>query len=163
MSILITPKTYIEKTNIPNVFVDDNPIIFGDTCSLLYYNSLIDLGAFKDFQWDKKISELIINDDVYSATSVVVLKEFNDHYDELRTKDAEKEIGWASSMKEYGKLVGGQEQADLRKGMNALHLSDKLDEMVRAIWRNTYVIIEDDTFYRKAHDRVVYGIAPSKI
>lgn len=161
MSSLTITKGLISYHDIPALFPDDKPIIFWDTCSLLYFNSIVDRRAYREFDWDKKLLDLIANGDVYSVTSTVVYHEFDSHHEALKIKDADRENALKNSMAEYGKIVGGLDEVALKRGMNALHLSAQMDSMVSELWRHTFVIDDDIDFYIKAHNRVLAKTPPA--
>lgn len=161
MTALIIPKRTITLSDIPSCLTDDKPVVFWDACSLLYFNTMIERRAYKEFAHDKGLFELVVGGRIYSVTSSIVYQEFNKHHTDFQTHDADLENSLRSAMKEYGKSVGGQDETDLKTGMNALKLSSILDSMVREIWQNTFVIEEDITLHQKAHSRVVGCIPPS--
>ena len=138
------------------------PIIFWDTCSLLYFNSIVDRRAYDEYEWDEKLLNLIENGDVISVTSMVVMREFNKHHSDLYNKDAGLENNLRNAMGDYGNIIGPPQKYDLQKGMAALNLSAHLDNMVTRLWLNTYVIDEDLFFHEKAHNRVLAEQAPAK-
>ena len=158
---LIISKGIIKYVEIPKIFPDNKPVIFWDTCSLLYFNSIVDRRAYKEYVWDFKLLELIELGEVYSVTSYIVHREFNKHHTKLKNKDQEKESALRSAMKQYGKILGGQYEIDLDKGFEALRLSSHMDNLVCRLWSNTYVIEEDSSFLSKAHNRVLAEISPS--
>ncbi len=161
MASLTITKGLISCRDIPAVFPHNKPIIFWDTCSLLYFNSIVDRRAYREFDWDKKLLDLVIKGDVYSVTSTVVYHEFDSHHDALKNKEADRENALKNSMAEYGKILGGQDEIDLKRGMNVLHLSSQMDNMVGELWKNTYIIDDDIDFYIRAHNRVLGKIPPA--
>lgn len=161
MASLTIIKGIINYRNIPMVFPDNKPVIFWDTCSLLYFNSIVDRRAYGEYEWDKKLLDLVVKGDVYSVTSTVVYHEFDSYHDELKNRDVDRENALKSSMAEYGKILGGQDEIDLNHGMNALRLSAHMDSMIRELWRHTFVVDDDSNFYVKAHNRVLGKIPPS--
>lgn len=163
MAGVIISKRILEYRDIPACINDTlKPIVFWDTCSLLYFNSMVDRRAYDEFEWDEKLLNLIMEDKVYSVTSMVVMKEFNKHHDELHNKDVGLENRLRNAMADYGNIMGSPRKEDLQKGMAALDLSTHLDYMVTSLWLNTYVIDEDLFFHEKAHNRVLADQAPSK-
>lgn len=161
MGSLTITKGVIDYHDIPAILTDNKPIIFWDTCSLLYFNSMVDRRAYREFDWNKKLLDLIVRGDVYSVTSSVVYHEFDSHHEELKNKDADRENALKNSMVEYGKILGGQDEIELKKGMDTLHLSSYMDGMVIELWSHTFVIDDAPEFYVKAHNRVLGKTPPS--
>ncbi len=161
MTDLIISKGSINYKEIPYIFSENKPIIFWDTCSLLYFNSIVDRRAYREYEWDLKLLDLIKSGDVYSTTSYIVYYEYNKHHTNLKNIDEERESDLKSIMQQYGKILGGQDEADLQKGIDTLHLSAHMESLVRLLWSNTYIIDEDVSFLQKAHNRVLAGMAPS--
>ena len=161
MTALIIPKKTITLSDISSSLTDNKPVVFWDACSLLYFNTMIERRAYKEFAHDKGLFELVVSGQIYSVTSSIVYQEFNKHHTDFQTHDADLENLLRLAMGEYGKSVGGQDEVDLKIGMNALKLSAMLDSMVSEIWQNTYVIEEDITLHQKAHNRVIGCIPPS--
>lgn len=161
MSRQVVCKQIIPYTEIPNTLSEDKPIIFWDTCSLLYFVTLFNRHAYKEFQWDAELLSLIENGSVYSVTSSVVLKEFNHHYDSFQRFDVEYENGFKNLLKKYAELMTNPQKEELEKGADALNVSEKLDEMIIRLWGCTYVIDEDDYFMSYAHQRTLMKVAPS--
>lgn len=163
MAGVVISKQIIGYKDIPTCINDaTKPIIFWDTCSMLYFNSIVDRRAYDEYEWDEKLLSLIETGQVYSVTSMVVMKEFNKHHDELHNKDVDLENRLRHTMGEYGNIIGSPQKDDLQKGMAALNLSSHLDAMITRLWLNTYVIDEDVLFHQKAHNRVLAEQAPSK-
>ena len=160
MSSLVISKGVIPYTEVPNVLTENKPVIFWDTCPLLYFNSIIERRAYREYEWDMKLLQLIENGSVYSVTSSIVNQEFDKHHDSLRFHDEEKEKALGIAMGQYGSIVGRQDEMDLQKGIGALHLSAHMESMVTRLWRNTYVIDEDILFHKKAHNRVLGETPP---
>ena len=123
MTTLVIPKEIRRYKDIPSLMVDSKPVIFWDTCSLLYFSTIIERKAYNEFEWDKKLHYLIVNNQVYSVTSSIVYKEFNKHHEEFLNKEIEREKALKSAMKSYGEILGGQKKVDLNKGMSVLNLS----------------------------------------
>ena len=163
MGNVIISKAIISYRDISQKVTDESkPIIFWDTCSLLYFNSIIDRRAYEEYEWDSKLLDLIRNNHVYSFTSMVVMKEFNKHHDELKGKDDACENRLKGLMSNYGDIVGSPQKEDLAKGMNALVLSDHMETLITDLWANSIVIDEDLFFAEKAHNRVLADLPPSK-
>lgn len=163
MTGVVISKQIIDFRDIPAYINDSSkPIVFWDTCSLLYFNSIVDRRAYNEYEWDEKLLNLIETGQVFSVTSMVVLKEFNKHHDDLFNKDTGLENSLRNAMGDYGNIVGSPQKEDLQKGMAALNLAAHLDGMVTKLWLNTYVIDENLFFHEKAHNRVLAEQAPAK-
>lgn len=163
MSAVIISKQRISYTDIPQVFTEGKPVIFWDTCSMLYFNSMIDRRAYGEYDCNYKLFELVESGKVYSVTSAIVFQEYNKHHEKLHYTDVSKEASLKNVMRKYGKIKGEPMKTDLEKGMQALDLSQQMDEMIARIWANTCVIEEDTFFMQKAHQRVMSEIAPSNV
>lgn len=161
MATIVLNKGIIPYSDIPAVLTDDKPIVFWDTCSMLYFNTIVSRRAYKEFDWDKKLLDWVLNGDIYSVTSMLVSLEFNKHHDELKNKDLGFEAELIHAMQQYGNIVGGQDKADIDKGIQSFKLSSMMDRMVCDLWSHTYVIDDDDSFLQKAHNRVLSSTPPS--
>lgn len=161
MATIVLNKSIIPYSGIPTVLTDDKPIVFWDTCSLLYFNTIVGRRAYREFEWDKKLVDWVLNGNVYSATSMLVSQEFNKHHDEFKNKDLGFEAELMHAMQQYGNIVGGQDKADIDKGIQAFKLSSLMDRMVCDLWSHTYVIDDDASFLQKAHNRVLSSMPPS--
>lgn len=161
MENIILNKGIIKINDIPSTFIHNKPIIFWDTCSLLYFNSIINRRAYKEFKVDKNLTDLILNEEVYSVTSILVYQEFNKHHEDLKNKDIDLELSLANAMKEYGEIIGGEDKEQLLEGISAFKLASVMDTMVSIIWEHTYVIDDDISFLQKAHNRVLSDTPPS--
>ena len=163
MGNVVISNSIISYRDIFGVVTDnDKPIVFWDTCSMLYFNSIIDRRAYDEYEWDSKILNLITKGDVYSFTSMIVMKEFNKHHDILKEKEDKHEIKLRKLMSEYGDIIGPPKKDDLTKGMNALDLSNHMEGLITTLWSYTNVIDEDLFFAEKAHNRVLAEQPPAK-
>lgn len=163
MGSIITGKATISYADVPNVLTDPKPVVFWDTCSMLYYLSMIDRRAYIEYQWDEKLLDLIETGKVYSVTSFIVLKEYNDHHDKLLNADKGKEEVMKSMMKEYAKCVGSPLKEDIEKGADSLALAERMEDMANRLWANTFIVDKDVSFMEKAHNRVLAGSAPASV
>lgn len=162
MASVILSKAHLPFADIPNVITTDKPVIFWDTCPLLYFNTMVDRRAYNEYTPDANLLHLIESSQVYSFTSAIVYQEFTEHHDTLFAKDKDRENSMKKIMKDYGDIQGTPKKEELLKGLQALDLSLHLDDMVRRIWANTYVINEDPSFMQKAHNRLIKKEAPSR-
>jgi hypothetical protein len=163
MADIVVPNCIIKVDDVPSVLIESKPAIFWDTCSLLYYVSVIDRNAFAEYEKDYQLYEWVTTGAVYSVTSMIVMKEFNKHYKTIRDKDAEKENTLKHIMWNYGNIIGSPKKDDLEKGMIALELSMHMDDMVNSIWANTIVIDESPALQDKAHKRCLGYLPPSSV
>lgn len=161
MATIVLNKGIISYNEIPTVLTDDKPIVFWDTCSLLYFNTIVSRRAYREFDWDKKLLDWVLNGDVYSVTSMLVSQEFNKHHDDFKNKDLGLEAGLIHTMQQYGNIVGGQDKAIIDKAIQSFKLSSMMDRMVCDLWKQTYVINDDTSFIQKAHNRVLSSTPPS--
>ena len=163
MAGVVISKGIVGYRDIPSIIVDaTKPVLFWDTCSLLYFNSIVDRRAYDEYEWDEKLLDLIVTGRVSSFTSMIVLKEFNKHHERLYNKDVSQETSLRRAMGKYGDILGSPRREELQKGMAALNLSSHLDGMVTSLWLNTFVLDEDLFFHEKAHNRVLADQAPAK-
>ena len=164
MASMIISKRIIGYKDLPTYLNDSTkPIVFWDSCSILYFNSIVERRAYDEYEWDEKLLDLIESGRVYSVTSMVVMKEFNKNHDDLYNKDNRLEGRLRVAMGHYGSIIGSPQKEDLQKGMAALNLSTHMEDMVTRLWLNTYVIDEDLFFHEKAHNRVLAEQAPAKV
>lgn len=163
MADLVVPKQIIPVSDIPAVICDPKPVIFWDTCSLLYYNTIIERRAYREYEKDYQLYDWIKNGSVYSVSSMVVLEEFNHHHKAKRDNDVNREQALKNVMKQYGDIFGSSQKEDLERGMNVLNLASHMEQMVSDLWANTYVINSDASLHEKAHKRCIGYLPPASV
>lgn len=163
MADLVVPKHIISVSDIPAVICDPKPVIFWDTCPLLYYNTIIERRAYQEYEKDFQLYDWIKNGLVYSVTSMVVLEEFNHHHKAKRDNDLLKEQSLKGAMKHYGDIFGSPLKEDLERGMNVFNLAMNMEQMVCDLWANTYVIDTNAILNEKAHKRCIGYLPPASV
>ena len=161
MASVVLGKCRIKYGDIATVLTEYKPFIYWDTCSMLYFISIIGRRKYDEYEWDLKLLDMIEKGQVYSVTSDLVLQEFNKHHDDLLNEDIVNEQKLSSLMTTYAGIIGSPQKEDIEKGAAALVLSVKLEDMVQRLWANTYIIDDDPIFRAKAHNRVLGCISPS--
>ena len=139
------------------------PIVFWDTCSLIYIISIAVRNSFADFSHYMELLSKIENDEIISVTSSIVLDEFNDHYMEVRNKAIEDIDKLRELIKNYASLQEEPTKGELQNLASTINLIDILDDIESRVWRKTYVIREEDQLAKRAHYRVLHKWSPSMV
>lgn len=158
----INEKAIVPITDVGNVIPKDKPIVFWDTCSLIYIISIAMRNSFRDYDSYKQVLDWIENDEVVSVTSEIVLREFAEHFEENKKCAIEDQKVIQRILKEYASTQEDKELANrISDDADKLDLVSVLEDIEKRVWAKTYVIKEDDTFNRTAHYRVMHKMSPS--
>lgn len=154
-------KLYISQ--VPTVIPAGKPIVFWDTCSLIYIISIAVRNSFSDYSHYMDLLSWIENDEIVSVTSSIVWDEFNDHYQE----EYERANDDIDMLRELIKNYAGIHQEPVRgQLLNLAHdinLITILENIESRVWGKTYVINEEQELAKLAHYRVLHKWSPSKV
>lgn len=144
----------------------DVPYVFWDTCALLDILRIPyrDADVKSKVEQYQKILSLIENGDIVSITSDMVLYEFNSHYDDILQELNKNKDGIVSNLSRYSFIMNNEikKKIDTISPLVRSKECFVLLELVRKIWKKTYIIREQDAFKRKAHTRTKLKQPPAK-
>lgn len=139
------------------------PIVFWDTCSLIYILTIAVRDSFTDFPFYKDMLDWIENDEIVSVTSSIVWDEFIDHY----TQEHDNAVHDIDDLRElimnYANLQGEPVKTQLIGLANSINLIDILEDIETRVWRKTFVINEERQIADRAHYRVLHKMSPSMV
>ena len=159
----IKPFKKVFLSQIPTEIPEGKPIVFWDTCSLIYIISIAVRDSFADFSHYKEMLSWIEHDEIVSVTSSIVLKEFNDHYTDERDK-ANKDIDKLRELiRNYANIHQDPVKEQLTNLANDINLINILEDIESRVWNKTYVINEEQRLAELAHYRVLNKWSPSMI
>lgn len=139
------------------------PIVFWDTCSLIYILTIAVRESFPDFPFYKEMLDWIENDEIISVTSSIVWDEFNDHYTEEHDNAARDIDKLRELIRNYANLQGEPVKAQLIGLANSINLIDILEDIEMRVWNKTFVINEERQLADLAHYRVLHKMSPSMV
>lgn len=155
-------KKKVSSSQIDTTIPNDKPIVFWDTCSLLYIISIPLRDAFGDYNVYSQLLKHIEDGDILSVTSTVVFEEFKQHADVLYNDILKDESRLVNIYKNYAKLIGDPDKTVINDAASRIHLSDILVDVSNRVWSNTYVINEDNLYKDIAHYRVMNKMSPAR-
>lgn len=157
----VSPFKKIYLSQVDSEMPKNKPIVFWDTCSLIYIISIAVRESFSDFQSYKDIHEWIESGEIVSVTSSIVWDEFNQHYTEERGK-AESDIDRLRDLiRNYAALHPEPMRSQLLSLADDIELLSILEDIEARIWKKTYVINEERQLADLAHYRVLHKMSPS--
>ena len=162
MALSYKPKKLVSATKILRDIPNDKPIVFWDTCMLLYIISLAVRESFSEFDKYQKLLEWIERGQIISVTSSIVWDEFVQHYDEIKNEATNDENKLKSVLKGYGSCFEESIKNNINNTVDLMDLVTILEDIEKRIWKQTYVIKENATLRNSAHFRVMHKISPSK-
>lgn len=139
------------------------PIVFWDTCSLIYILTVGVRDSFSDFPFYKDMLDWIENDEIVSITSSIVLDEFNDHYAEEHDKAVKDIENLRKLIKNYADLQVEPVKTQLIDLANSINLIDILEDIEARVWNKTFVVNEERQLADLAHYRVLHKMSPSMV
>ena len=139
------------------------PIIFWDTCSLIYIITIAVRDSFHVFQSYKDMLNWIENDDIVSMTSSIVWDEFNAHYNEERDNAVRDIDKLRELIRNYANLQTEPVKTQLNELANSINLIDILEDIETRVWNKTFVINEERQLAELAHYRVLHKMSPSMV
>ncbi len=162
MALTYKPKKQVSPTKISRDIPSDKPIIFWDTCMLLYILSIAVRDSFGEFSEYQKLLALIENGDVTSVTSAIVWEEFTQHYNDNKTEAENDQDNLRTVLKSYAGCIAEPARTNIINAADSLDLVPILEDIEKRVWRNTYVINETAVLRNLAHFRVLHKMSPSK-
>ena len=165
MAMIRTNSKYYLQTAI-NTIPQDVPFIFWDTCALLDilripYREHDVKTKIEQYQ---KILDLIENGNLVSVTSDMVLYEFNSNHDDILRELNKNKDGVVENLSRYSLVINSKLKKKIESIVPLTKAKDcfVLLSLVRKIWKQTYIIREQDAFKRKAHTRTKLKQPPAK-
>lgn len=139
------------------------PIVFWDTCSLIYILTIAVRDSFSDFPFYKEMLDWIENDEIVSVTSSIVWDEFHDHHAEEHDNAVQDIEKLRKLIKNYADLQDEPVKTQLTDLANSINLIDILEDIEMRVWGKTYVINEERQLADLAHYRVLHKMSPSMV
>ena len=152
----------VSATKIARDIPNDKPVIFWDSCMLLYILSLAVRDSFEDFPFYKHILTWIENGDVTSVTSSIVWDEFTQHFAELKNKALDDQDNLRKILKSYAGCLSEPAKTSILDAADSLDLVPILEGIEKRVWKKTYVINENANLRNLAHFRVLHKMPPSE-
>lgn len=162
MALSYKPKKRVSASKIVRDIPIDKPIIFWDTCMLLYILSIAVRDSFNDFGDYQKLLAWIEAGDVTSVTSSVVWEEFTQHFGEIKTKAVEDQDSLKNVLKSYAGCHTDPTKTNIVSVANSMDLVSILEDIEKRVWKKTYVINENAQLKNRAHFRVLHKMSPSE-
>lgn len=157
------PYKKIYLSQVPAEIPSGKPIVFWDSCSLIYIITIAVRDSFADYQFYKEILSMIENDQIISVTSSIVWDEFNSHYAE-EAAGAQDDIDKLRTLiRNYADIHSEPTKTELNDLANNINLFDILEDIEARVWSKTFVINEERQLADLAHYRVLHKISPSKV
>lgn len=142
------------------------PFLFWDTCALLDILRIPErfadvTRALTPYQ---RLCDLIENGNIISITSDMVLYEFNSHFDDILNELSRGVQKVKEDVIRYSHLMSDKKNEKINHILPILDISSLkiLENLVRKIWKNTYIIREQTVYRNMAHQRTVAKIPPAK-
>lgn len=156
-------RVFVSKGESPieGFTVGDKPYLFWDTCALLNFMSINQRSKFGEFEFYKKIFELIKKRELISVTSSIVYREFNDHINDLYKEDIKREDGARNCFVAYAETLPPDKMNNLKDSLKDTKFSDMRLNMLNDLWASTIVFSENDKYMKAAHTRVLNKICPA--
>ena len=162
MALSYKPKKSVSPTRISRDIPADKPIIFWDTCMLLYILSVAVRESFGDFARYQKLLTWIENGDVTSVTSSIVWDEFTQHFAEIKTSAEDDQSNLQTVLKSYAGCISEPAKTQIISAADSLDIISILEDIEKRVWKKTYVINENASLRSLAHFRVLHKMSPSE-
>ena len=159
----IRPLKQIFLSQVTGEIPVDTPIVFWDTCSLIYILTIAVRESCADFKNYKDLLGWIERDEIVSATSSIVWNEFNDHYSEEYHKAEEDVDKLRMLIRNYASLQQELARTNLNDLAASMNVIDILEELESRVWGKTVVIKEERYLADLAHYRVLHKWSPSMV
>lgn len=159
----IRPFKKLFLSQVPKEIPAGKPIVFWDTCSLIYIISIAVRDSFADYSHYKDLLSWIENDEIVSVTSTIVLDEFNDHYTEEHNKANQDIEKLRELIRNYADIHPEPVRGQLMNLARDINLINILEDIESRVWGKTYVINEEQKLAELAHYRVLHKLSPSMV
>lgn len=153
----------VSPSKISRDIPSGRPIVFWDSCMLLYIITVSVRDSFAEYDKYNKLLSWIESGAITSVTSSVVWQEFSQHFDELRDDAIADQDSLKKAMLGYANCVSDPLKSSLISDANNLDLVSVLEDIERRVWRSTYVIKETAMLQKLAHFRVLNKLSPSGV
>lgn len=162
MALTYKPKKVVTAAKIARDIPSDKPIIFWDSCMLIYILSLAVRETFEDFDKYKKLLDWIEGGNVTSVTSMVVWEEFSQHFGEIRTKAETDQNNLKNVLKSYAGCLTDPDKTSITNVADTINLLPILEDIEKRVWQHTFVIRDSAYLRGIAHFRVLHRLSPSE-
>lgn len=162
MALTYKPKKTVASTKIARDIPSDKPIIFWDSCMLIYILSLAVRNSFGEFDKYKKLLSWIEGGSVSSVTSSVVWDEFSQHFAEIRTQAEADQNNLKAVLKAYSGCLTEPDKTNISSVADTIDLLPILEDMEKRVWQHTYTINDNANLRNLAHFRVLHKLSPSE-
>lgn len=162
MALTFRPKKIVAVSKLVKSIPIDRPIIFWDTCMLIYIITLAVRDSFAELDLYKQLLEWIKADKVTSVTSSIVWEEFTQNFIENKTSAEDDQNKLKSVLKSYASCLTEPAKSDISRAADMIDLVTILEDIEKSIWLHTYVIKDNAQLRNLAHFRVLHKMSPSK-
>lgn len=163
MALSYKPKKIVSLTKIARDIPSDKPIIFWDTCMLLYILSVAVRDSFGDFAYYQQLLTWIEGGNVTSVTSSIVWDEYTQHFAELKNSATAEQNNLKTVLKSYAGCISDPARTSIINAADSLNLVPILEDIEKRVWEKTYVINENANLRSLAHFRVLHKMSPSLV
>ena len=162
MALTYKPRKVVSPAKINLEIPSDKPIIFWDSCMLLYILTIAVRETFAEFEYYKKLLEWIETDAITSVTSSVVWEEFSMHFAAELTKAENDQDNLKKVLKSYAGCLVEPAKSNIESTADVLQLVPVFEDMEERVWRKTFVIKDNAELRKLAHFRVLHKMSPSE-
>lgn len=162
MALTYKPKKMVAVSKIARDIPSDKPIIFWDSCMLIYILSLAVRDSFGDFEKYKKLLGWIEGGTVTSVTSSVVWEEYSQHFAEIRTSAEDDQNNLKDVLKAYAGCLTDPDKTNISNVADTINLLPILEDIEKRVWQHTYAIKDNANLRNLAHFRVLHKMSPSE-
>lgn len=162
MALTYKPQKAVAATKIARDIPSDKPIIFWDSCMLIYILSLAVRGTFGELDKYKKLLSWIERGSVTSVTSSVVWYEFSQHFNEIRTQAEEDQNNLRDVLKAYAGCLSVPAKTNISSVADTIDILPILEDIEKRVWQHTYTIKDNAELRNLAHFRVLHKMSPSE-
>lgn len=162
MALTYKPKKIIAASKVAEVIPNNKPVIFWDTCMLIYIISLAVRNSFAELESYNQILTWIENNQVTSVTSSIVWEEYTQHFAENKAKAEDDQNKLKTVLKSYADCIGEPKKSRISDVIDLIDLVTILEDIEKRIWQNTYVIKDNANLRNNAHFRVLHKMSLSK-
>lgn len=138
------------------------PIVFWDSCAILDIIRVLERDSFDYFNKYKSFVDAIENGRLTSITSSLVIKEYDDNYEDTEKKMLRIQRDLINKVKKTANLMSNAaERQAVLDAMNVLDVKDEIRELAVRLWKKTLVINDEQRIQSATHQRTIDKKAPS--
>lgn len=162
MALTYKPKKVVAVSKIARDIPSDKPIIFWDSCMLIYILSLAVRDSFGEYDKYIKLLGWIEGGSVTSVTSSVVWEEFSQHFAEIWTLAEKDQNNLKNVLKAYAGCLTEPDKTNISSVADTINLLPILEDIEKRVWQHTYAIKDNANLRNLAHFRVLHKMSPSE-